>query len=197
MLIYFSCSALCYCPSFPVFCSCSCPCLVLVLVVAFVLFIHVFAFLFIFVLFSNIWISWSDDPHHMSTRVTLVVPAMHLARCTPNHAHMCVSRAANICRCSNGSPKTGAACTKHGAAMCSSCNRGFTINTGQTKCSGAWRGLSSRELCLTDLPIYLLCSALLFCSWYLALFLFLFLSLLLLLPVFFFRSCFGFLFLFC
>ena len=32
----------------------------------------------------------------MSTRVTLHFPAMRLARCTPNHANMSMSRAANL-----------------------------------------------------------------------------------------------------
>ena len=36
----------------------------------------------------------------------------------------------------NGVPKTGAACTKDGAAMCESCKHGYYINTDQTKCSG-------------------------------------------------------------
>ena len=48
---------------------------------------------------------------------------------------MCV--AVKVCSCPNGSAKTGAACTTQGAAMCSSCNRGFHLNTGQTKCEGA------------------------------------------------------------
>ena len=42
----------------------------------------------------------------------------------------------NICTCDNGAPKTGTACTKHGAAMCKGCNAGFTINKDKTKCDG-------------------------------------------------------------
>jgi len=42
---------------------------------------------------------------------------------------------ANVCSCANGSPKTGAGCTKHGAAMCATCKAGFTISTDKTKCS--------------------------------------------------------------
>jgi hypothetical protein len=48
-----------------------------------------------------------------------------------------VEPSANACKCPNGSPKAGAACTKHGAAMCASCKGGFTINAGQTECAGA------------------------------------------------------------
>ena len=47
---------------------------------------------------------------------------------------MCVP--ANICTCDTGAPKTGTACTKHGAAMCQKCNAGFTINADKTKCDG-------------------------------------------------------------
>ena len=43
---------------------------------------------------------------------------------------------ANICSCPNGSAKTGADCTTQGAVMCESCEDGFAINTGKTKCSG-------------------------------------------------------------
>ena len=63
-----------------------------------------------------------------------IVPAMQLVTCTPNHLHM--SCAANKCSCLNGLPKTGAACTKDGALMCSTCKAGFTINAVQTKCLG-------------------------------------------------------------
>merc|ERR1712010_320343 len=41
---------------------------------------------------------------------------------------------ANTCSCANGSPKTGAACTKNGAAMCASCKAGYAISTDKTKC---------------------------------------------------------------
>ena len=108
----------------------------------------------------------------MSTPVALYVQAMQLARCTPNHPHVhmwcvcvcvCVCCAANECSCPNGSPKTGAACTEHDAAMCSSCNRGFNIDPGKTACSGAYSGSSFGELCLTDMLIYISCSALCFC----------------------------------
>merc|ERR1719174_3413847 len=39
-----------------------------------------------------------------------------------------------VCKCPHGSPKTGAACTKDGAAMCESCNPEFTSNADQTEC---------------------------------------------------------------
>ena len=41
----------------------------------------------------------------------------------------------NQCICANGTPKTGAACTGNGAAMCASCNSGFTINAQRTRCA--------------------------------------------------------------
>ena len=122
---------------------------------------------------------------------------MHLARCTPDHAHMCVCvcvcvcvcRAANRCRCLNGSPKTGPECTKQGAAMCSSCKGGFTINTGQTACSSTCHWLELQRIVLGR-QAYIFFRVrhyvfvrhfLLFCLFlfllYLALFLFLFLLL--------------------
>jgi len=39
-----------------------------------------------------------------------------------------------MCKCPNGTPKSGAACTTHDAAMCEKCDGGFTINAGQTEC---------------------------------------------------------------
>ena len=44
----------------------------------------------------------------------------------------------NVCSCPNGSPKSGVACTEHGAGMCDSCNTGWTINKDKTKCEGAY-----------------------------------------------------------
>jgi len=40
----------------------------------------------------------------------------------------------NVCSCTNGSPQTGAGCTKNGAAMCKSCKVGWTLNSDKTAC---------------------------------------------------------------
>ena len=70
--------------------------------------------------------------------------------------YVCVSCcAANICSCPNGSPKTGAACTTHGVSMCSSCKDGFTINTGQTACSGLCSDLHWGEIVLAHMLVFL------------------------------------------
>ena len=62
---------------------------------------------------------------------------------------VCVS--ANLCNCPNGSPKTGAACTKNGAVMCDSCDTGFTINKDKTKCEGAYKAYESLALHLRQI----------------------------------------------
>ena len=50
------------------------------------------------------------------------------------HSSLC-ARAVNLCVCPGGTPKSGAECTQHGAAMCAHCNAGYIINTAQTKCA--------------------------------------------------------------
>ena len=50
--------------------------------------------------------------------------------------YVCVRATANVCRCPNGSPKRASDCTKHDAAMCASCKRGFTVNSSETACIG-------------------------------------------------------------
>ena len=45
--------------------------------------------------------------------------------------------AANVCTCHNGVGQTGAACPVSGAAKCSSCNSGWTLNDDKTECIGA------------------------------------------------------------
>ena len=49
------------------------------------------------------------------------------------HASHCTA-AANKCTCDNGVPQTGAGCLVVGAAECSSCNAGWTINRDRTEC---------------------------------------------------------------
>ncbi len=48
------------------------------------------------------------------------------------------ARTANVCKCDNGSPKSGAHCTTNGAAMCQSCKAGWTINGAETACLGSY-----------------------------------------------------------
>ena len=48
-----------------------------------------------------------------------------------------LTRTANKCTCLNGSPQTGAGCTKNGAAMCKSCKVGWTLKADKTACDGS------------------------------------------------------------
>ena len=45
----------------------------------------------------------------------------------------------NHCKCSNGTPVTGAACTSDGAEKCETCNAGYTKKRGD-RCVGACQG---------------------------------------------------------
>ena len=40
------------------------------------------------------------------------------------------------CKCDNGVPESGASCPKSGDLKCKSCQGGYELNGGKTKCSG-------------------------------------------------------------
>ena len=50
------------------------------------------------------------------------------------YSFICI--AANVCKCDDGTAKTGADCTTHDASMCARCDEGFTTNAGNTACLG-------------------------------------------------------------
>ena len=74
--------------------------------------------------------------NHARTECIGMCPGTHEPQ--QNHANMLKSigcyLVANVCTCENGVAQLGVDCTVNGAAKCSSCNSGWTINHDSTKC---------------------------------------------------------------
>eukprot|EP01047_Picozoa_sp_COSAG01_P028173 COSAG01_NODE_1884_length_8988_cov_8.068624_7_plen_1925_part_00 len=60
--------------------------------------------------------------------------ANHCGSCNVGYTLISRKCVRNMCKCVNGAPKAGSACTRNGASMCQSCRAGYTINGARTSC---------------------------------------------------------------